>query len=420
MRFGTGVPHGVSEVEAAGEETLAARGAAILRVLLLAAVFVINDTRSHPLVGTLYFDIVLAAAATHSLLALARTWRPGAHRGDRSLVDVFFISALAFCSGASFPEIRAAFIVAPFMAAFRLEPRRTAGFSVMTAVLYIVIALTHPALGHTRVSSVFAHSLFNLWAGVAATVISTLRVRRERRIVALSKARGRLVAQTIEAEERVRKQISCALHDNVIQDLLAARQDLMDADGGDCADFRRAAHTIDLVLCQLRGTIEELDPYLLDHLELPAALKAIADRAGRHGDCRIEVRVGPEVTGEHAELVSSLARELLTNAAKHAEAAHVAITLRGDGSALVLEIDDDGRGFTDDEAQAALRAGHIGLAASRERVEAVGGRFELSSAPGAGTRIRCLLPLAADVADDPMFGAEVRSRPPVRALTALL
>lgn len=386
-------PHGAG----VSEQLLTARAVPVLRLLLLGTVLLANDLVAHPYVGTYYFNIVMAVALAYGVAILVGSWRHGkafTPHGGRLTIDLLFFSALAFCSGRGFPQIRAVFIVAPILAALRLSPRRTAAMSLVTGVLYVLVALTHPVLAPLPVLSVLVHSLFVVWAGAAAVLISALRVRREQRIVALSQARGRLVAQTVDAEERARKQISGALHDDVVQDLLAARQDLAEAQAGDETAFTRVTHAIDLALCQLRSMIDDLDPYLLDYLDLPAALEAIANRAARHGDCIIEVNVEADSVGGHTELVASLARELLSNAAKHSGAACIRLGLRREGETLVLEVNDDGRGFTAEQALAAVRAGHIGLAASRERVEALGGSFELDSAPREGTRVRCLLPLA--------------------------
>jgi two-component system NarL family sensor kinase len=392
-----GQARGASSQAPPSDELLTRRAVALLRLLLLAAIAVGNDLIAHPYVGTLAFNLVIALSAVYALAALLGSRRGRRHCSQRRqlLADLLLISVLAYCSGRGFAQIRAAFVLMPMIAAIRLNPRETAAVSVTAAALYMLVALTHPTRVGQGPASVAAHALFVVWAGATAVLLATLRVRRERQILALSQARGRLVAQALEAEERARRRISSALHDNAVQDLLSARQDLDEAEAGDREGFTRMRHALDLALCQLRGTIEELDPYMLEHLDLPSALEAIAQRAARQGGQRIAVEVAPGAGAEHAELIASLARELLTNAARHAAASAISLSLRREPDATVLEVSDDGRGFDPERALAALRAGHIGLASSRERVQAIGGRFELRSAPGAGTRIRCLLPAPA-------------------------
>jgi two-component system NarL family sensor kinase len=174
--------------------------------------------------------------------------------------------------------------------------------------------------------------------------------------------------------------------------LLSARQELAEARAGDRRAVSRVEQALDEALGHLRNTIEDLDPYLLDHLDLPAAIGAIAAREARRGGYRVEINTQPDALGVHDALIAALSRELLSNAARHANASVVKLELtRRDGD-VVLEVADDGRGFTHEQALTALRHGHIGLAASRERVEAIGGSFVIDSHPGAGTCIRCTLP----------------------------
>jgi signal transduction histidine kinase len=86
--------------------------------------------------------------------------------------------------------------------------------------------------------------------------------------------------------------------------------------------------------------------------------------------------------------VIQLAREALSNVSRHAEAATCRVSLYRSGDGAVLEVDDDGRGF--DPARAA-GAGQ-GLRNLRERAEALGGRAEIDSTRGQGTRVRVTLP----------------------------
>jgi signal transduction histidine kinase len=81
----------------------------------------------------------------------------------------------------------------------------------------------------------------------------------------------------------------------------------------------------------------------------------------------------------------------LSNAARHAQAGRIAIALDVDGDESVLTIADDGVGFDPERPPG---AGHHGLANMRARAPAIGGRLEIHSQPGAGTRIVLRLPPA--------------------------
>jgi two-component system NarL family sensor kinase len=97
-----------------------------------------------------------------------------------------------------------------------------------------------------------------------------------------------------------------------------------------------------------------------------------------------------------AELLS-IAREGLSNIARHASASRAVISLGNNGSRqLRLELSDDGRGFRADDA---IAQGHHGLANMRVRTEALGGTFELSSGDGPGTRVIITLPPRSKAAE---------------------
>ena len=97
-------------------------------------------------------------------------------------------------------------------------------------------------------------------------------------------------------------------------------------------------------------------------------------------------------SGVHDELLVVLARELLANVAKHSGAEHVVMTVAADSERIELEVRDDGAGFDPARRAAALQDGHIGLASSERRVQAVGGELVVASARGHGTAVRAMLP----------------------------
>ncbi len=225
------------------------------------------------------------------------------------------------------------------------------------------------------------------------------RARHETEIAALATLRGRLVAENLEAEERVRQRISEQLHDGALQDLLAARQDLVEAASADTGDAMRtemlgyAREGVERAVKLLREAVHALHPVVLQHGGLEAAMQAAADQAARQGNFRAEVTVDPAATGLRDELVMSLARELLNNCAKHAQADHVNVLVgRVDGSVL-LEVADDGVGLDPHAVEQAPMNGHIGLASLAQRVEAVGGALELSGGNGDGTTVVARLPI---------------------------
>lgn len=392
-------PPGPAEGERVAERSdqrVAALALAVLRVVLLPIVFAGDRLVAHPTVGTHYFDLVFGVACAYSAASLAESFRPRGPTvpaGVALACDLLLVAALTYESGGAFSQLHAAFLALPLGGALLVAPRRTLTVSVATGIVYLLVAVTHPAThGTKRLDVTLAQGLYVLWVGGAAVVLSTMLSRRRARILALAAARGRLVAQAVDAEERARKRLSDDLHDHAIQNVLTARQDLADARAGDSTALERAEQALRLALEQLRSVVRELHPYLLDHLDLPSALEAIAEQHASRSGYKVQIKIEPEAVGLHDKLVVSLVRELLANAAQHASATDVTVELARREQAVILEVSDNGRGFTSEQRLTALRSGHIGLASSRERVEACAGTFEVSTQPGAGARVRCTIP----------------------------
>jgi two-component system, NarL family, sensor kinase len=92
-------------------------------------------------------------------------------------------------------------------------------------------------------------------------------------------------------------------------------------------------------------------------------------------------------------LCFQVAREAITNAAKHAQASRIRVSLERDGSGALLTVADDGRGFDASDGQP---EGHFGLVLMRERVTAAGGSLRMDTGPDQGTRIAARFPQAPD------------------------
>jgi two-component system NarL family sensor kinase len=182
------------------------------------------------------------------------------------------------------------------------------------------------------------------------------------------------------------------LHDGPLQDLLALNQELMRLEVPS-EHLARARAGIAGAIGALREIMVDLHPVSLEVAGLESALGVVADQQARHGRFAYELSIDPAAGGLRDDLVVALARELLTNAAKHADASRVRVSVQRTADAILLEVADDGAGIPDGRLGAALREGHIGLASSTQRVEAVGGTLSLSPAPGGGTAAAVTLPV---------------------------
>jgi signal transduction histidine kinase len=138
------------------------------------------------------------------------------------------------------------------------------------------------------------------------------------------------------------------------------------------------------VIDELREISRGLHPAILSEGGLTAAIPSLARRSA------VPVRVAAQVTGRLDERVEVAAyyvvSEALTNAAKHARATHVDVTVVTRESALEITVVDDGDGGAD----AARGSGLVGV---RDRVEALGGSLTIVSPQGVGTTIAVELPL---------------------------
>ena len=380
-------------------------GVAALRVALVPVVLLGEQLVDHPSAHTSAFPYLLAAfalwAAAMLAARLAATRRgpriPGALDRAEPFIDLAAIVALTYASGGPFSETAMAFFVLPVLAAARLRPALTAGWSAGAIVAFILLSLVHPAAGEVQAAArVTSQVAYLALVGLAATLVSQVLSQRDAAIARLAEQRGQLATHALTAEQRERRRLAELLHDASVQTLSVARQELVDYHRtGRDASFERARSAIDETMAELRGEIFELHPYVLDHAGLPAALSALADRsAGRLG-AEITVAVDPGAGGRHDELIVFLARELLSNAVKHSGAAHVHVTVAADSERVELEVRDDGRGFDPSRRAAALLEGHIGLASSEQRVRSAGGELVVSSAPGGGTTVQATLPIAA-------------------------
>jgi len=256
--------------------------------------------------------------------------------------------------------------------------------------LLAIIQLTFQYLAFNLVRSQERANALQRHADELAEMHAALK-QQAGRLSELSASRGRLVGQVLQAEEVERRRLAEALHDEALQELLAARQGL--APVGD-ARAERARESVGRAIAQLRGAIFDLHPAVLEHAGLAAALGEVADNQAARAGFRAEVDVDPAACGDHDSLLFVLGREQLVNAAKHSGATDVGLVISRDDGRVVMEVSDNGCGIDPEIRRKALRQGHIGLASSAERVEALGGELEVDSQPGRGTRIRTTLPLS--------------------------
>ena len=209
----------------------------------------------------------------------------------------------------------------------------------------------------------------------------------------------RLSAKVMTAQEEERVRVGRELHDSTAQSLgaikllvsgeLARIQELGCAEG---SSLPRVVDSIQSALSELRHTIMNLRPTMLDDLGLCSALDwLIRETQYLHPRMGLTSKVDLDESRLDDTVKTVLFRvsqEALSNAVRHSRGTSVRLVLLGEPSGISLEVEDNGRGFSlRDVGQQS-----VGLESMRERVELVGGRLIIASAPGEGARIRVLIP----------------------------
>jgi two-component system, NarL family, sensor kinase len=366
-----------------------------LRVLALAILFIAAIIGDRARLDRPGFWYALACSAAWTAVAAILSTR---HRAlpDWVLasVDLAVLCLLIFLSGGAYAQARKAFFVVPVMAALFGRPRTTAIWAGLATAAYVATVAAHPDTeGPNGLEVISSHALYLLLVGGAAVVVSGLAARRlvfEQELIASLRA---LNNQAAVAEQETRRELAYALHDHAVQNLLAAARDVRRAESGDAESAERIRTMLRGTVDQLRGTIADLHPYTLDHAGLRAALEQLAAGSAERSGVPVYVAVEPGAEGHHDVLLFNALRELLRNAERHARADHIHLSVAVLGRELVARAHDDGHGLPPGGPPEEVRRGHIGLASVRERVQAAGGRFSISSAQPGGTIAELRLPL---------------------------
>ena len=218
----------------------------------------------------------------------------------------------------------------------------------------------------------------------------------------------RELTQQLEAtQEAERKRIARELHDEFGQLITALRVDLSwlsrkpgaqanDASGEEVAQrLKSMTELVDLLARSTRRIAGSLRPSILDDLGLVAALRwQTRDFQERTGlECTL--LLGPDVAqmqvqDSQATALFRIAQELLTNVIRHANAQRVQISLQEERGALVMTIDDDGRGITEQDI---TKPTSFGLRGIRERVALIGGELTMKGVPHRGTTVGVRVPI---------------------------
>ncbi|KOG37084.1 HAMP domain-containing sensor histidine kinase [Streptomyces resistomycificus] len=222
-----------------------------------------------------------------------------------------------------------------------------------------------------------------------AELIRTFNAMLER----LEHERASSSARVLLAQEAERRRIAQELHDEVGQSmtaiLLSLERAADEADQPLRGELRQVQEITRGSLDEVRRLVRRLRPGVLEDLGLVSGLTSLTTEFATHVGMRVVRRfdTGLPVLDQQTELVLyRVAQEALTNAARHAEAGQVEVSLQHAGEAVVLAVVDDGRGT------GVAREG-AGIRGMRERALLIGATLDVTSQPQAGTTVRLTVPL---------------------------
>jgi signal transduction histidine kinase len=221
-------------------------------------------------------------------------------------------------------------------------------------------------------------------------------------IATAQNAAVRALRLSMQAAEEERRRWARELHDQTLQELGGLRM-LLHAGrrhGGERleASVDEAVELLGDAIAELRHLITELRPAALDQIGIAAALEALAGRMARQHDLHVELEVdldyesgrkGTRHTADLEATVYRVAQEALTNVARHSGATTATVQVADQEGTVRLEVRDHGCGFTPEGT-----ARGFGLVGMQERAALAGGRLQVESVPGDGTRVVAEFPAA--------------------------
>ncbi|ULF76971.1 cache domain-containing protein [Vibrio alginolyticus] len=232
---------------------------------------------------------------------------------------------------------------------------------------------------------------------VAVIIVLTLAINLHEHRLA-DKNLKELAHKTVMFQEDEKKHLARELHDGINQLLVSSKchLDLMShrlEDEKLKSHLDKSQRSLVTAINEVRHISHQLRPSALDDIGLEAALTTLLQDFHSHSGIDIESNFDTQqhkLTSEVATTLYRVAQESLNNIEKHARAKKVTVTLQKMGNMLQLLIRDDGVGFVVNQA---VHQQGIGLRNMQERVEFIGGEFELMSELGLGTEITVLLNL---------------------------
>ena len=225
--------------------------------------------------------------------------------------------------------------------------------------------------------------------------------RMAKRVQRGQEEREELLHKAVEASNIERRRVAADLHDGVVQQLagtayvLAAAEQRADVapPSETKAAFAECVTSLRQAIRHLRSLIVEIHPPNLRSEGLAAALSDLtANLASRGIETSLDVTERLQIDSGTEELLFRGAQEAVRNIVAHSQAKHATIRVTSDGVRAVLMVEDDGRGFSEEDRARRRKDGHLGLGLLEDLAADMGGSLTLESRPGDGTRMRLEVP----------------------------
>ena len=209
----------------------------------------------------------------------------------------------------------------------------------------------------------------------------------------IDEQRRRLLAHVVQAAEEERRRIANDIHDDPVQKMvvLKMRLELLAKANPELPELDDARAAVLGTIQSMRHMLFDLRPPILDEDGLGPAIRSFLENSEIESQWSVEDELGTEPSTQTRVILYRIAQEAITNARKHAHADNIVVKLEERDGGVSMEVSDDGVGFTP-EGAAVAAAGHLGMAAMRERAEMAAGWCTLRSLPGAGTTLQVWLP----------------------------
>jgi two-component system sensor histidine kinase DegS len=251
------------------------------------------------------------------------------------------------------------------------------------------------------VSSLITNIVFLLLPFLVVSIVAFELAwrRKERKTYAEREAERKVyISKILESQENERLRIAQELHDDTIQTLLIIAnraQKLIPAGNSDMKEAKKNAEWIRDATLQavedVRRTSLDLRPSVLDDLGLVPALRWLVDRTNKESGINIRILVNGtkrNLSPEAEVTIFRITQEALNNIKRHSKATEAVITLEFNTECLKITLDDNGQGFRPPKKLDRLAArGKLGLIGMRQRIDFLGGTFQIRSRPGEGTRL---------------------------------